>query len=92
MIKNGIGMKYLKSFYNSYKETDYVIKESYITTKHGVTQGKTTSANYFSFNISDMGNFVKQSNTNDFMDPFFLFQLADDTTIVSDNIQSFIKK
>ena len=98
MINKGIGKRYLNSFINSYKKTDYVIKSSLttigknISTYHGVTQGKTTSADYFSLFISDMGDYVKLGNTHDFMDPYCLLQLADDTTITADNIDSFITK
>ena len=98
LTDNGIGKRFLKTFANSYETTDYIIKTSpntignSISTDHGVTQGKTTS-DYFSCFISDMGSsLVNSSHTNDFMDPFSLLQLADDTTVTADNLQSFTTK
>ena len=60
MMEEGIGKRYLTSFILSYKKTNYVIKVSAdkvgntIETNTGVTQGKTSSANVFSFFVSDM--------------------------------------
>ena len=99
LTDNGIGKRFLKTVANSYETTDYIIKTSpntignSISTDHGVTQGKTTSADYFSCFVSDMGSsLVNSSHTNDFMDPFSLLQLADDTTVTADNLQSFTSK
>ena len=98
LINNGIGKRFLDGFVNSYRTTNYIIKTSATTignsilTDHGVTQGKSSSADYFSLFISDMGTSVNSIDTSDFMDPYCLFQLADDTTVVADNICSFIRK
>ena len=49
-----------------------------IPTKHGVTQGKKSSADLYSFFVSDMGECLKK-HQDDFMDPANLCQLRDDT-------------
>ena len=62
-----------------------------IKTDQGLTQGKTTSANYFSLYVSDMPDGLNGELKNDFMDPYYLFQLADDTTITAEFVRSFIR-
>ena len=85
LMVNRIGSRFLVNLFNSYKQTKYVIKTSNSTlgneidTNAGVTQGKSTSANLFSFFISDMHESIEGANTLDFLDPFNLLQLADDT-------------
>ena len=82
---------------NSYESTSYVVKASAnergdsIKTDQGLTQGKTTSSSYFSLFVSDMPDGLADSNKPDFMDPFYLLQLADDTTITAEIIHSFIQ-
>ena len=55
-----------------------------IFTGTGVAQGRKSSANLYSFYVSDifscMGNLV-----SDFMDPFNVVQLADDTMLLAEN-------
>ena len=82
---------------NSYESTSYVVKASAnergdsIKTDQGLTQGKTTSSSYFSLFVSDMPDGLTNNNNSDFMDPFYLLQLADDTTITAEIIQSFVQ-
>ena len=98
LIGKGIGSRYLTNIYNIYKQTNYLIKTSNstlgseIATRVGVTQGKSSSANLFSLFISDMYESIQDANTSDFMDPYNLLQLADDTCILADNLVSFKKK
>ena len=96
-MSNNIGSRYLRNFTNTYRETEYITKISSsrmgkeICTDHGLTQGKNSSANFFSLFVSDMSK-AMVPNTCDFMDPMNLFQLADDTTTAADNVPSFASK
>ena len=98
MMKQKIGSRFLRNFSNIYKETKYVAKISStqlgneIDTKYGVTQGKNSSATIFSFFVSDMSKELVKLDNMDFMDPFNILQLADDTIIVADKPSTFIKK
>ena len=94
LIKNNIGSKFLQNFKNMYTDTSYIPKISNkeigeeIKTEYGVTQGKSSSANIFSFFVSDMHNKLQQNFLGDFMDPLNVLQLADDTNILADNFRS----
>ena len=98
MMQNNIGQRFLRNFTNIYRDTKYITKISdsrmgnEITTDHGVTQGKNSSGNVFSFFVSDMQSHMERLETNDFMDPMSLLQLADDTSTIADNLTSFINK
>ena len=98
MMKNGIGKHFINNFVKSYESTNYVLKTSAnllgnkIDTRHGVTQGKSSSANIFSLFVSDMHESLDESGNHDFMDPYNLLQLADDTTVIADNLVSFMRK
>ena len=82
--KRQAGSKFIGAIQRMYVYTSYKpkISESMlgesIATKHGVTQGKKSSANLYSFFVSDMGTCLKEYE-EDFMDPVNLCQLADDT-------------
>ena len=84
MVK-GRGTQYLHALSKMYMESFYVPKFSEtqlgerIRSVHGDAQGRRSSTNYFSFFVSDMPIFLKYLNTNDFLDPYNLIQLADDT-------------
>ena len=94
MMNKRAGDKYVKALYNSYTNTSYKpkISDNYtgavIDTDSGVTQGKTSSANLFSFYVSDMVSSTNNipSNNSD------IFQLADDTAILSNHLQSLIHR
>ena len=98
MMTNNIGHRFLKAFVDTYKVTTYVPQISKnalgedIQTSYGVTQGKSSSANVFSFFVSDMHQSVDEVNCNDFLDLFNLFQLADDTIVLAESKSSFTKK
>ena len=98
MMTNNIGHRFLKAFVDTYKATTYVPQISKnalgedIQTSYGVTQGKSSSANVFSFFVSDTHQSVDEVNCNDFLDPFNLLQLADDTIVLAESKSSFTKK
>ena len=59
-----------------------------ITTEYGVTQGRKPSLTIFSFYVSDMVKSLDNITTYDFMNPFNIAQLADDTAIISETSES----
>ena len=97
LMKKQFGKRFITNFMNSYESTSYVVKASSntrgesIKTDQGLTQGKTTSANYFSLYVSDMPDGLISEGNADFMDPHYLFQLADDTTVTAEVVRQFIK-
>ena len=96
MMEKRFGKRFITNFMNSYSSTSYIVKASStergdtIKTDQGLTQGKTTSANYFSLYVSDMPNGLNAGGNEDFMDPYYLLQLADDTTITAEIVRQFI--
>ena len=97
LMNKQFGKRFVTNFMNSYESTSYVVKASAnergdsIKTDQGLTQGKTTSSSCFSLFVSDMPVGLTNNNNPDFMDPFYLLQLADDTTITAEIIQSFVQ-
>ena len=97
MMKDGAGSSYTQCMYNMYKETSYVPQTSSKTmgeeifTPYGVTQGRSSSANIFSYYISDMMEKVMVDDPllQDIYSLFCLLQLADDTTIFAEDRTSF---
>ena len=85
MIQKGIGMTYIHALYDMYSHMTYTPKISAtklggaIVTKHGVTQGRSSSENYYSFNVSDMADSLHHLTKNEYLDPCCLTQLIDDT-------------
>ena len=61
-----------------------------LNAKHGVTQGKTSSRNIFSFYISDMSNQLKDMQVSDFTEPNNILQLDDDSLLMSEYERSLI--
>ena len=59
---------------------------------YGLTQGKSSSATMFSFDVSDMHAGLDKIGPIDYMDSFNLLQLADDTTIFAEGVVSFKRK
>ena len=94
MMDNNIGAKYVHNWFETYKSTSFVPKNSTtaigdaIETWYGVTQGKHSSANIFSFFVSDMARVINHENI-DSLHPYGVFQLADDTTVLADSLLSF---
>ena len=97
MTAQNIGRRFAEAIAQMYSYTAYVPKESSTTlgekieTKHGVTQGRTSSANFYSFYVSDMPECLR-SQINDFMDPFNIAQLADDTATFASMLESLKNK
>ena len=92
------GNRAIKNFAYMYSNTAYVAKISDnevgqdIETKHGLTQGKTSSASIFSYYISDMHEATNNVHPKDFYDPLNLFQVADDSTPLADSKDSLTRK
>ena len=94
LITDGIGREMVCAIRNMYLDTSYVPKlsNSYIgyeiISNFGVTQGRKSSANLFSYYISDMGTCLSDLPKDDFMDPYCLLQLADDTNVLAESLKS----
>lgn len=94
LLDKGIGKKFAEAIYSMYSNTSYTPKISKnmvgnpITTEFGVTQGRKSSGNMYAFAISDMPKSVHDNNSKDFMDPYCVAQLADDTSLTSESIES----
>ena len=97
MMKDGIGSTFLKNLNNMYSEIHYLPKTSKnhmddpIISEHGVTQGRTSSGNLFSYYISDMSQPMDEKAYIDFMIANLL-QLADDSIVLADNLVSLANK
>ena len=98
LIVKGCGSQLTKAIANMYIVTEYLPRlrrnklGASITTKYGVTQGRKSSSTIFSFYDSDMAKSLDNITTYDFMDPFNIAQLADDTTIISETSESLKSK
>ena len=98
LMKKGIGKGLVQAIYSMYLDTAYTPKLSKnligdeIITNFGVTQGRKTSGTLYACTISDMPDSIKTINTNDFMDPNCLAQVADDTSIIAENLDSLKMK
>ena len=92
------GNRAIRNFIHTYSNTAYAAKISNnevgpdISTKHGLTQGKTSSASIFSYYISDMYQAMNDVFPKDFFDPLNLFQVADDSTPLADSKESLSRK
>ena len=92
------GSRAIRNFIHSYSNTAYVAKISNnevgpdISTKHGLTQGKTSSSSIFSYYISDMHRAIDGVLPKDCFDPLNLFQVADDSTPLADSKESLNRK
>ena len=86
MMKNGIGKRFLINQLTILLKP-YTLGDK-IYTNYGLTQGKSSSADKFSFFVSDMHDCFDEDDNHDFMYHFNLLQLADDTTIIADNLVS----
>ena len=91
------GKRFTQAIHNMYQTTAYIPKISTsklgdkISTDHGVTQGKESSANLYSFYVSDMSSYLNHYTT-DFRDPLNLVQLADDTATMASLTNSLCQK
>ena len=97
MMKDGIGSTFLRNLNNMYSEIRYLPKLSLnqmddpIISEHGVTQGRASSGNLFSYYISDMSKPMDEKSYSDFMIANLL-QLADDSIVLADNLKSLSLK
>ena len=98
LMKKGCGKQFTNAIAKTFKESTYYPKINKtqigegITTYFGVTQGRSSSANLFSFYVSDMPSAFNNLDISDYMDPYNLAQLADDTTIIAEHIDRFKEK
>ena len=97
MMDDGIGATFLKNLNNMYEQINYLTKTSSrmmddpIISDHGVTQGRNSSSNIFSYYISDMNDPLENQGYDDFM-KINLLQLADDSVLLAENIASLVSK
>ena len=93
LMAKGCGKNYVRALSDMYEESLYVPKINCntlgdnISTKYGVTQGKRSSTNLFSFYVSDMNVSLRNFHDN-FLDPYNLLQLADDTSLIAESFDS----
>ena len=98
LLERGIGKRFAEAIYSMYSNTSYTPKISKnlvgspIITKFGVTQGRKSSGNLYAFAISDMPKSVCDDSAKDFMDPYCVAQLADDTSLTAESLESKQKK
>ena len=89
MMKHGVGKRFTAAIASMYTEIGYIPKvdDNLLSTPirkyYGVTQGRRSSTNFFSFLISEMPQEI--NDTNDFMDPYSLALMADDTILAAEN-------
>ena len=63
-----------------------------LSTSYGMAQGRHSSPNFYSFYVSDMPRCTDILENNDFMDPYNLAQLADDSIVLAESVNSFKEK
>ena len=92
--KKGCGSNMIRAVAKMFSRSTYFPKTGVnslgegITTDYGVTQGRRSSGNLFSFYMSDMSSAFHNIDTNDFMDPYNLAQLADDTAFYAEHLEN----
>lgn len=98
LIRRGCGKAFTNAISNMMSTSSYYPKMSNnmigesIESDFGVTQGRRSSGDIFTFYVSEMSSAFDTLQMNDFMDPLNLAQLADDTAIFADNILSLKSK
>ena len=75
---------YEKTYYTPKMNKNYYGDS--IVTEHGVPQERKTSANLFSFNISDMPTVIWVKNS--LLEKINLLQLADDTDMIAEDLDT----
>ena len=96
LIKKGCGKNITSAIAKMYMNSEYipVAKNRLgdgISTSFGVTQGRKSSTNLYSFHVSDMPDVLSDQH-QDFMDPFNIGQLADDTAVYAASLISLESK
>ena len=90
MMEQQAGSIFTKAIANMYEKNYYVPKVSVnrtgrsITSAHGVTQGRNSSTNFFSFTMRNIPKSVKLPQS--FLCGHNIFQLADDSSLVANSI------
>ena len=97
LMVNGCGSKFIKAIAKMYRSTTYIPMSNNkllneIVTSYGVAQGRHTSPNLYSFLVSDMPQCTNEILREDFMDPFNIAQLADDTITLAEKQDSLVSK
>ena len=98
MMKKGCGKFLTRAVAKMFPKSTYYPKldghsvGEGIETEHGVTQGRRSSGSIFTFYVSDMNSAFSESDTDDFMDPVSLAQLADDTSTYAEKIRNLRTK
>ena len=98
MMKKGCGKFLTRAVAKMFTKSTYYPKldghsaGEGIETEHGVTQGRRSSGSIFTFYVSDMNSAFSESDTDDFMDPVSLAQLADDTSTYAEKIRNLRTK
>ena len=96
-MNDGFGCVFVKNLNNMYEQIQYLPKISTrilgdpMISDHGVTQGRSSSGNIFSYYISDMNDLFENDEYTDFM-VASLLQLADDSVILAEQIASLKSK
>ena len=94
LMYQGCGKSFVQAVANTYEQSlssqNIQVNQlgSYITRQHGLTLGKKSSTNLFSFYLSDVAISLQQTDNEDFFDPSNLLQLADDTTVIAETFVS----
>ena len=90
MMKENLGKKFIRTVSAMYRKSQYIPKlttkdlDDPIHTYFGVTQGRRSSTNFFSFLIRDLPNSISTEEFTDFMDPDNCAQMADDTILAAE--------
>ena len=98
LMKNGCGKRFLQAITKMFNSTTYIPEVGRnklgdeIKTRVGVAQGRKTSPDFYSFYVSDMPLCMEDIPNDDFMDPYNIVQLADDTIILAEHEASLIRK
>ena len=97
LMSQGIGGKFIRAIASMFSESHYIPKTEgcmvgdLIRTFYGVAQGRKSSTNLFSFLIREMPRSITE-NPTDFMDPFNVAQMADDTILAAESLKSLASK
>ena len=89
-MSENLGCKFIQTVSAMYRKSTYIPKVAAdrlgdpIDTYYGVTQGRRSSTNFFTFLIRDMPLAVSSEEFDDFMDPHNCAQMADDTIIAAE--------
>ena len=97
LIEKDCGRRFTDAIAKMFSSTTYVpsLKNKLcnpISTSYGVAQGRNSSPNIYSFFVSEMPSCLEVLDDIDFMDPYSLLQLADDTTVLAESADSLQRK